>query len=514
LFTENKHENYINKFETVNYDREALKEIQNKLQDKEDDWKLSDFDISEEKQTLSIKRILFALNFFKRSFKKELQKQNIKNYIGTFLNAHISTHVTTDKAVAVQIFELQNTRGISLDLIEKVKAKLMKAIYLQDSHSETTIKIIQNNFAEIYKLEEQISESSFRGDLPLEEILNYHLRMVDDGSKLTQEKPDFRQPSIDNREESILTYLDKRISESENAVSYIVDLVERFKQTVQFLSVDLRELDTKNNLIGDVMILSKFYSTHLFILIYHKFKSDISLFFKDIEIFKLWERLLFTSNFHEKYYRQIYRDNYEWLYTEIIKIDEITRVKDIIYKFVKNGFREDLFEDNNLQKTVSKFVSDEKEQILTNAFYFFNDKMVYALYKYEIDQKANLKELRKIIKEGRSVEHILPQNWQWEWINENPQKRITNKGNKFNKSINNVINGLGNLLLLTPSENSSQSNNHPKNKVYKCCSGGSYEEHNASRNNWSEPNNWKSKIEERGEKIYNFMLHYFQLNKS
>ncbi len=516
LFTKEQHTEYINKFETVVYDQGVLKEIQDQLKNKDNDWELSDFEIKEENQTLSIKRILFALNFFKKALKEQLQAQakEIGDYVNTLLNAHISTHITFDKAVAVQVFELQNTRGISLSLIEKVKAKLMKAVYLQDSNSEETIKKIQDNFAEIYKLEEQTSESSFRGDLPLEEILNYHLRVMDDGSKLTPKKQnDFRQPSTNNREESILEYLDAKIKESKCAICYIVNLVESFKQTVKFLSSDLKELDGKNKLIGDVIILNKTYSIQLFILIYHKFKNNASKFFADEKTLKLWERLLFTSDFHWEYYGRVNRDDYERLYTEIAKEKEINKVKCIICKFVEEGFRKDLFKDNNLQKTVSKFVADEKDKILTKAYHFFIDKMVYILYKYEIDQKANLEQLRKIMKDGRSIEHILPQEWQWEWIGENPQNGITDKGQKFSKSIDTVINGLGNLLLVTPNENSRENNSHPKDKEYKSCSGGSYQKHIDSKNDWSASGEWKKKIEERGEKIYEFMLDYFQLQK-
>ena len=41
--------------------------------------------------------------------------------------------------------------------------------------------------------------------------------------------------------------------------------------------------------------------------------------------------------------------------------------------------------------------------------------MEYAIYKYEVEERAN-KNIREIIKDGISVEHILPQEWKWEWI--------------------------------------------------------------------------------------------------
>ena len=61
--------------------------------------------------------MLFALNFFKKLFKDEkLKTDNIDSYLNTLLNAHISVYSTKSKAVAVQIFELKNTRGINLSL--------------------------------------------------------------------------------------------------------------------------------------------------------------------------------------------------------------------------------------------------------------------------------------------------------------------------------------------------------------------------------------------------------------
>ena len=204
-------DNYINKFETVGYDQESFKLIQEKLNDTSVNLDISSIEQHNiEQHTLSIKRILYALDFFKNAFnsKKELNKDKIDGYVQTFLNADISKHITYNKAVAVQIFELQNTRGVKLNLIEKVKSKLMKEIYLNSQQNETDdkISIIQKEFARIYQLEEQASSNAFRGDMMLEDILLHHLRIIDDGSKQNADNStSFSSPSrYGNKEELIL----------------------------------------------------------------------------------------------------------------------------------------------------------------------------------------------------------------------------------------------------------------------------------------------------------------------
>lgn len=506
----------ISKFYTVEYDSFNFNLIKENIQYKEDKYEYFDFKIDnlDSIHTLSIERMMFALNFFKKLFKEEKLKVNkIDSYFNTLLNAHISVHSTKSKAVAVQIFELQNTRGINLSLFEKVKAKLMKAVYLElNENSKTIIDRIQDEFSEIFKYEEKLDTNNFRGDLHLDEILLYHLRIIDEGLKLKENNPDFWNPSTNNKEESILIHIDKKLSN--NAAFYAENLVTKLSKTVKFLSQDIILLDKENRLIGDTIILSKFYSLELFILIFHKFENNCNDFFKNSKLLTLWEKLLFTCDFHWKYHGKVYRNNFEGLFSEILKCITIEEVETKMLYYVNSGFRPELFEDRNLQKTVSEFVVNHKEDIINNAFHFFNGKMVYTLYKYEIekfnnDRKVDLLKLREILKKGRSVEHILPQSWEWNWINAD-ENNITEEERKFNIKIQKIINGVGNLLLISPTENSSLSNKHPKNKIYKSCNGGSYELHNQTSIKWENSENWEKNIKDRGELIFNFMTEYFE----
>jgi len=73
-------------------------------------------------------------------------------------------------------------------------------------------------------------------------------------------------------------------------------------------------------------------------------------------------------------------------------------------------------------------------------------------------------------------------------------------------TVRSYINGAGNLLLITPGENSSAGNRHLADKRYEGCLGGSYAEHDLNRDKRRRPEEWSRRIQERGEKVFDFML--------
>jgi hypothetical protein len=75
----------------------------------------------------------------------------------------------------------------------------------------------------------------------------------------------------------------------------------------------------------------------------------------------------------------------------------------------------------------------------------------------------------------------------------------------FCEQINNCINGIGNLLLIKGSENSSVGNKHPADKKYPY-SGGSYDWHDKNRDKWRSSKEWSKLIRARGKDIFDFML--------
>lgn len=501
----NKFIHFIEKFSTVDYDDFLFTKLKNS----------ESIENIIEQKTLSISRIEFALKYFNKQFDtKKLILDSIEKYIEVLLDSHISTHITEDKAVAVQIFELHNSRGVKLNTIEKVKAKLIKAVYLNsemDSCDEI-INRIQKCFGEIYHLEEKTSRNSFRGNLTLDEILLIHLRMVDSGEKLSAVDFNvFKSPSKQGaREDNILNYLDAKCIELSGnlLVEYIESLISKFKLSVEFTTLKLVELDNNDALIGDTLILERGISLSFFLLLKHKDFLEIL----DNRFLKLWEKLLFTRDFHDKYYRLQYTDHFEDLYYQIAQESEKSEVISIVEKFVLNGFRPDKMNHQNLQFVVLEYISNEKNknQILKNSFNWNKNKMIYLLYKFEVDKhNSNRKGIREILKNGVSVEHILPQEWQWDFMEGVDESNVTEEAKRFEKEIANIINGIGNLLILSPPENSSQSNSHPKDKVYSIDSY-SYNLHKENRIQWQNHLNWNELILNRGKEIYNFLVEFIE----
>ncbi len=510
LFSGEDYSRCINKFKTVDYDDTAFDSLKEtgKLNLNQKEWNADALGLGTKEQTISLQRILFALEFFRKFLTDKESELNsnftteIDRYVRILLVAQVSTHITESKAVAVQIFELQNTRGIQLNLIEKVKSKLMKTVYLQGDENEKdgAVSEIQSNFANIYKLEENVAASAFRGKLSLGNILLHHLRIVDDGDKIeTPEEGKFRTPHVSANEEQILNYLDEKLKTG--AAAYAKRLSEKFLKTVLLICEELPDWDKKIPLIGDVLILDRSLSLEFFLVLYHKAcKSEIQN-----EPFLLkWERFLLIRDFHNEYYRQKYRDNFAKLFYELANSENVTVVLD---SFLETGFRKDLMIDFNLHLTVKKHINDHESHIKNN-INFWKDKFIYFLYKYELSIGADISQMRKIMKDGASIEHILPNEWDWSWINENDIDNISEEGKEFNEKIRAVINGPGNIILIPLSENQSLSNTRPSEKCYTSCTGGSYELHNANQRLWEDSKKWTDIIQNRGKVIYDFMVKF------
>lgn len=507
---------YLERFETVDYDQKLLSSLMEKVTLTDGEWNLENFvEVEQGKSTLSSKNIVFALNYFRKAFDNtgariSLDKQQIDKYTRVIECSHISVHITKKKDVAVQIFEMHNTRGVKLNLLEKVKAKLMKAVFISlgSDNCDTQISQIQNYFKKIYYYEELVKANSFRGELSIEELLLLHLRIVDDGSKLlTGDKNVFATPvKTENRETAVLNYIDEKIhdlsSDPEKVVNYVIELSSRFTESVEFICEKLPEIDSRNPLIGDTLILSRDLSVEFFLLLFHANKS-IEL--ENKEFVRLWEKLLFTRDFHDKYYKLVYRDDFDRLYRDIA---EGTNVVEKLQEYVNLSFVPDKMDNKSLPLTVSNFINNNEETILTNAFHWWNDKMVYLLYKYEITNNADINGLRTIMKQGRSVEHILPQDWQ-PLIEEIESNLPEDELKTIREEVPHYINGIGNLLLITGGENSSLKNKHPRCKIYESCEGGSYKWHNDNPEQWNSPSDWKKIIkEERGKKIFDFLIEF------
>jgi hypothetical protein len=519
------------KFSTVSYDAEALKTIAGNLKgyldasdsfDAEkppaDEQIAEDLGLSRGTFTSSQRRMVFALLRFRQAFRtQELKSEKITSYIGVVMKSLCSHHLTRDKAVAVSIFEMHNTRGIPLSTLEIVKAKLMKFVYDHAGpERDSKVEQIQREFGAIYRMEEQLSTRSFRGKMTMDHLLRLHFRVVDDGSKSTAE--DFHSPPNNATGNDLVAYLEtmlhfmdsKRTTgrERKSGVEYAVNLATEFKKSVLIVSETLPDWDEKNRLVGDVLILEPDLSCQFFLIIGRLMESspDKADSMLRSELLSQWEKLLFTRDFHGAYkgLNRSKRDNFPALFQKCrVDRENIARV---IQRYLADGFRSG--ETDGLQLLVRKHLDEKKPTILNNAFvWWWMPKLEYALYKYEVRENA---EIRNVMKGKISVEHILPQTWDCKWVEDEavpPRTLSESELEAVQKEVGSYINGIGNLLLLTPSENTAEGNKHPAKKEYKSYStGGSYKWHDENREKWRSSTEWPKLIRERGEKIFQFML--------
>ena len=509
----------IQRFSTVSYDVAALEVICRNLEsflkaNGNFDVKhpLPDKQISEGLSlpgnfTRSQRRIVFALLRFHQAFQNdELNRNKIGGYIAAVMTAHCSHHLTQDKSVAVNIFEMHNTRGIPLTTLEIIKAMLMKFVYDHGGEDrELKVGQIQAEFGEIYGMEERLAARSFRGEMTMEHLLRLHLRVVDDGAKKSANQ--FHSPATNANADALVAYVDSMLhlipKNPRVGVQYALGLAKEFKKSVRIVSETVPEWDEEVPLVGDVLILDQDLSCQFFLIVCRNLEHGQDKVDGRIgkDTLNLWEKLLFTRDFHGEYYNlKGGRDNFPALFESCRANEE--EITNVIKGYLIDGFRPDRTE--GLQSIVTAYLNEHRETMLNHAFYWWKSKIIYAIYKYESRDAM----IREVMKGTISVEHILPQDWYWIKDTDEDLKRMSEDDwASFHKGIDGCINGIGNLLLITPGENTSAGNRHPADKEYeKYCLWGSYKEHDQNREKWRLSQQWSNLIRARGEEIFKFIL--------
>lgn len=214
----------IERFSTVSYDKEALDRIGQNLatylksnkafnpkKPPTDQEIMDGFGITDS-FTHSQRRMMLTLLHFQNAFKKsKLDRSLIPDYIEVVMQAHCSCHVTDDKSVAVNIFEMHNTRGVPLSTLEILKAKLMQSVYSKGgADRDKKVSEIQSEFGQIYAMEESLSTTGFRGKMTMDNLLCQHLRVIDDSTKKTAKE--FKSPPTNASGEDLIKYGPRKIS--------------------------------------------------------------------------------------------------------------------------------------------------------------------------------------------------------------------------------------------------------------------------------------------------------------
>ena len=492
---------FAQSFKTVSYDRELYSKIQQHLgknsleQIKEAIKELSKNpletlrelatqiaeDLEEQpKVTLSLLRLVAALMVLDEKLKNLGQKQ-LQAYLTVLAQANVSEYTIDRKVLAVQMFELHNTRGISLTFIDKVKAKLMQFVYQHGGNSkEQYVRQLQAQFAEIYTMEQDLKAARFRGNLSLQELFYYHLRMIDDGHS-----GDFNDPE-DNNEEYILNeYLPNRLASKAFSPKYPLNVAKKFANSVRFFSEVLPNLDSEvKDLVHATLLFDKWRTMEFLLLICD---NDAEM---NTEQLQLWQKLLLLNahldwvDFDELYRKLRGKSNQKQA------IDAI--LKDYVAGKFPNGA------ENFSLAACAEYIN-YRPIILRNIYKDWYEFALLLLYKYQKIHGANPEKLDKVIKEVADLDHIVPQSsLKQEWYKKykNHQKYPVNVADskQFATDIKEHIHGIGNLRLLNHKTNIGFGDKPPATKGLP---------------KWQKPEQWITLIQQRGQRLINFFFTTF-----
>jgi uncharacterized protein with ParB-like and HNH nuclease domain len=498
-----------------------------------------------EEATASLMRVVLAIHTFLKSFLSDKQhipallfENKIGDYIDVISKAAVSVGIYKNKAVASQIFELHNTRGVLLTETEKVKALLMKYVYLNSKNGNCDVDEIQKAFATVFELEEKASHSSFRGEMDLDEILAHHLRAIDDG----KDKTAFTQPQSVEGENGCVGYVRKKILEGgcDAGIEYAKSLAREFAKTMELISKEFVEQDRNEPLIGDVILLDQRRSMIFLLRYFRVLPSDQKA---DHVLLKRWESFLFLWDFHDAFWnmKASKKDSFPEIFNLINKTDyfQIARHLEEYYSGKKDfaPWRPYQIEKNDENGGIIKGLDhvflayitrpERKDHLLQGAYNWghWHTRYKYWLYKYEIqnassDQADIRGSLRDLFKENNvTLDHIVPHALEL--------KALSKKGETDNdiakwkdaddrneaeanwEKISNTIEGIGNLVLLSRSNNATLQNITPVERS------GIYEKYGLKSisykevENWTNPDKWQEQIKARGERLYNWMKDYF-----
>ena len=415
----------------------------------------------------SEQRIREAVKFFEEKMRSQ-EKETLYKWFSVIDNAIITTFVLSGdsaKLTATQIFAFQNDRGLGLTTLEKLKAFLMHQIYRHTGvYAIDNIKSLETKFASIYDAIEKLETKE-------DTVLGYHCSAF--------------LSSYDSPLEAIKEHLQRSQDKARWINNFVNDLSRSYS-----LMCEIEKMQCMfNNPIADVCILDKANSMPLVLKLCHYtcMGTNVRNNTEVDKALKLVEKILFKMT----YTLGDYRTNNLISIAKNYNPDGYDNLINDLTDKCNNGFKWYWdFNGNCLRYfTVNK--------------YHYRKELRYVLYKYENYLRAQKKQpllspdectnvFRKDVSLFNTLDHITPQT-----------PDFTEYSDEFKAD---YLNNIGNLSLLTWSNNSSKSNQNPANDAVMEMYNSGFFSHKEIYETLKSNRQWtESQIEERKNRIVEFI---------
>jgi hypothetical protein len=422
-----------NKFSTIEEDNDLFYKL------------ITDFNINLKSiatNTNSQKNIIKSFRYFENELKK-LYPEDLNNLKGILEKAKIGTFFVITKSEATQIFEYQNNRGVTPSQFELIKAYLMHRIYLVDKDEQSCneiIKEIQLNVSQTYR-----SIESAKKYFSEDELLSIFCNLaydIDGNIESLEEHLEQDVGNIDNDDDDESDFEEEKKYNAlvvqdyqKNKIEWIKSFFKNLKNLCHYAAEISNNMMQNNYVFNLFLFSSKLSWKHLLFAIWslnEQNNEKINIIFRYIEI--ICFKYSLTNRRTDKFYYDAMS-----VYNKEISFSELFKQ---FHHYVEYGF-EDNWDD--FQNSITKY--DKRDDYYNG----IADQTKYVLWQYENslrkpnDQINNRKEYS-----AYTIEHIFP---------ENPTEADKEKLNEK------YIHCLGNLSLLTRSDNSKNSNKSFSKKI-------------------------------------------------
>lgn len=391
------------KLRVVDYDRACFESI---IINGNDDYKATSH---------SQKRIKNA----KKYFYDELSKLDLDSII-KILDKIESTEITSieleGKKESALMFELENNRGKELTNLERLKSYFMYQTYIYSvtEEIEQNINYISDIFKSIYLI---VNDINFINE---DSILIYHCNAYVNG---------YQYRTIDD--------IKSIFKKSKHKVEWIKEFIEELHTTFS----NIKKLETcKSSFWFDLKALGSPAFIYPFIIKGYKYYDD-----KIDHLFQILEILVFRYKLVNS------------------RADLISRLNEVLHGF--NGDLKELKISMNAKLEESWYWSKQRTLDVINDYMYGNGILNYILWKYENSIQFKNYTIAQIKIINESIEHISPQVPP---ENENIQTgyETTKQGAYSESFIEDYLNCIGNLMLISDSHNSSIGNRAFKKKLH------------------------------------------------